>query len=134
LKGRGAELARFDLQTSTDNWPGELSPDGTEFAAITSPQGPIYLFSLRRQATQVIEVKGWSSLLQTLTWAADGKGLFVISALGTDAVLLYVDLNGNAHKLLDHVALGDTPASPDGRHLAFLSQTTDGNIWTMENF
>jgi serine/threonine protein kinase len=134
LKGRGAELTRLDLDPSMDNWPGELSPDGAQFAAITSPGGPIFLFSLRRQATQVIKVEGWSSPLQTLTWAADGRGLFVISASGRDAVLLYVDLYGNAHKLLDHVALGDTPASPDGRHLAFLSQTTDGNMWTIENF
>jgi serine/threonine protein kinase/dipeptidyl aminopeptidase/acylaminoacyl peptidase len=133
-KGRGSELTRFDVDPSMNDWPGELSADGTRYAAITSPGGPIYLFSLRGQATEVINLKGWSNSLQTLYWAADGLGLFVISSSSREAILLYVDLFGNVHKLRDHVALGDSPASPDGRHLAFMSQTTDGNIWTMENF
>ena len=134
LKGRGDELTRFDVESSVTDMPGELSPDGTRFAAITSPGGPIYLFSLRGQGTQVVKVKQWSNPLQTLSWAADGKGLFAVSAVRRDAVLLYVDLEGNAHKLLDHAGLGDTPTSPDGRHIAFMSWTVDGNIWTMENF
>ena len=134
LTGRGPELTRFDADPSMNDWPGELSPDGTRYAAITSPGGPIYIFSLRGQATQAIKLKGWSNSLQTLYWAADGKGLFAISSFGREAVLLYVDLFGNVHKLRDDVALGDSPASPDGRHLAFMSQTVDGNIWTMENF
>jgi Tol biopolymer transport system component len=113
---------------------GELSPEGTRYAAIASTGGPINIFSLRGEGTQVIKLKNWSNPLQTLYWAADGKGFFVISSVGSDASLLYVDLRGNARKLRDHVALGDSPASPDGRHLAFMSQTTDGNIWTMENF
>jgi len=134
LTGRGPELTRFDVDSSMNDWPGELSPDGTRYAAITSPGGPIYIFFLRGQATQAIKLKGWSNSLQTLYWAADGKGLFAISSFGREAVLLYVDLFGNVHKLRDHVALGDSPASPDGRHLAFMSQALDGNIWTMENF
>jgi serine/threonine protein kinase len=134
LEGRGSELSRFDVDPSMNDWPGELSPDCTRYAAITSPGGPIYIFSLRGHATEVIKVKGWSNSLQTLYWAADGKGLFAISSFGREAVLLYVDLFGNVHKLRDHVALGDSPTSPDGRHLAFTSQTVDGNMWTMENF
>jgi serine/threonine protein kinase len=133
-KGRGSERTRFDVDPSMNDWPGELSPDGTRYAAITSPGGPIYIFSLRGQATEVIKVKGWSNSLQTLYWAADGKGLFVISSSNREGVLLYVDLFGNVHKLRDHVALGDSPVSPDGRHLAFMSQTADRNMWTMENF
>ena len=134
LEGRGSELTRFDVDPSMNDWPGELSADGTRYAAITNPGESIYLFSLRGQATEVIKMKGWSNSLQTLYWAADGKGFFVISSSGREAVLLYVDLFGNVRKLRDHVALGDSPASPDGRHLAFMNQTADGNMWTMENF
>ena len=134
LKGRGPVLTHFDVDPSMTDWPGELSPDASRYAAITSPGGPIYNFSLRGQATQVIKVKGWNYPLQTLYWAADGKGLFAISSFSRETVLLHVDLFGNVHKLRDHVAPGDSPASPDGRHLAFMSQTTDGNMWTMENF
>jgi len=132
LKGRGTELTRFDVDIGMI--AGELSPEGTRYAAIASTGGLINIFSLRGEGTQVIKLKNWSNPLQTLYWAADGKGFFVISSVGSDASLLYVDLRGNARKLRDHVALGDSPASPDGRHLAFMSQTTDGNIWTMENF
>lgn len=132
LKGRGIELTRFEVDTGMN--VGELSPEGDRYAAITSPGGPINIFSLRGEGTQVVKVNNWSNPLQTLYWAADGKGFFVISSASRDASLLYVDLRGNAHKLRDHVALGDSPASPDGRHLAFMSQTTDGNMWTMENF
>ena len=134
LKGRGTELTTFDVDPGMKDWPGELSADGTRYAAITSSGGPLNIFSLRGEGTQVIKVKNWSNPLQTLYWAADGKGFFVISSVSRDASLLYVDLRGNAHKLRDHVAAGDSPASPDGRHLAFMSQTVDGNMWTMENF
>ncbi len=132
LKGRGTELTRFDVDIGMNI--GELSPEGTRYAAITSTGGPINIFSLRGEGTQVIKLKNWSNPLQTLYWAADGKGFFVISSFSNDVSLLYVDLRGDVHKLRDHVALGDSPASPDGRHLAFMSQTTDGNMWTMENF
>lgn len=134
MEGRGSELTRFDVDPSMNDWPGELSPDGTRYAAITNPGGPIYILSLHGQATEVIKVKGWGNSLQTLYWAADGQGLFGITSYNREGLLLYVDLFGNAHKLRDHVALGDTPASPDGRHLAYVSETADGNIWTMENF
>jgi len=132
LKGRGAELTRFDVDIGMN--VGELSPEGARYAAITSTGGPLNIFSLRGERTQVIKLKNWSNPLQTLYWAADGKGFFVISSSSNDASLLYVDLRGDVHKLRDHVALGDSPASPDGRHLAFMSQTTDGNMWTMEKF
>jgi serine/threonine protein kinase/Tol biopolymer transport system component len=132
LRGRGTELTSFDVDAGMN--AGELSPEGNRYAAITSPGGPINIFSLRGKGTQVVKLNNWSDPLQTLYWAADGKGFFVISSVSRDASLLFVDLRGSAHKLRDHVALGDSPASPDGRHLAFMSQTTDGNMWTMENF
>jgi hypothetical protein len=50
---------------------------------------------------------------------------------------LYVDFQGNAHLLWENSGgSGETEArpSPDGRHLAFNSWTTSGNIWLMENF
>jgi len=132
VKGRGTELTRWDVDIGMN--VGELSPEGTQYAAITSPGGPLCIFSLRGERTLVIKLNNWSNPLQTLYWAADGKGFFVISSFSNDVSLLYVDLRGDVHKLRDHVALGDSPASPDGRHLAFMSQTTDGNMWTMENF
>jgi WD40 repeat protein len=136
LHGRGPELARFDIDSSENRWWIELSPDGTRVAAIASPTGPIYILSLRGQATQQIHVKGWSNLL-SLSWAADGKSLFVVSGNRHERVLLHVDLRGNAHFLWENPgAYGETSAtaSPDGRHLAMWGWTLNSNMWMMENF
>jgi serine/threonine protein kinase/DNA-binding winged helix-turn-helix (wHTH) protein len=136
VHGRGPELARFDLDWKAGGLPFELSPDGTRIAAIPSPEGPIYIFSLRGQATQQIHVKGWSNL-GWLSWAADGKSLFVFSGNRQERSLLHVDLRGNAHFLWQNPgAYGEAAAvpSPDGRHLAMSGRTLNSNMWMMENF
>lgn len=136
LKGRGRELARFDLDPEKGHWEIALSPDGTRIAAIRTQDGPIYILSLRGEAPQQIRVKGWSNLWQ-LNWAADGKGLFVSSGIAFARILLHVDLQGNAHLLSrDPAWFADKVGypSPDGRHLAWSSFSFDGNMWMMENF
>ena len=136
VHGRGPELARFDLDWKADGWPFELSPDGTRVAAIPSPEGPIYILSLRGQATQQVHVKGWSNL-GWLSWAADGKSLYVYSGNRQERSLLHVDLRGNAHFLWQNPgAYGEAAAkpSPDGRHLAISGRTLNSNMWTIENF
>ncbi len=136
VHGRGRELARFDLDLKEDGWPFELSPGGTRIAAIPSPEGPIYILSLRGQAMQQIHVKGWSNL-GWLSWAADGKSLFVYSTNRQERALLHVDLKGNAHFLWQNPgAYGEAAAkpSPDGRRLAMSGRTLNSNIWTIENF
>jgi serine/threonine protein kinase len=135
LKARGPELTRFALDSNQDHWNLDLSRDGTRIAAIRTPRGPIYIFSLRGQVPQQIQVKGWGNLL-SLNWAADGKGLFVSSGVHGGAVLLHVDLQGNVRVLWKNDGGNWTPAlpSPDGRHLAIQGWTVDGNMWMIENF
>jgi hypothetical protein len=154
LKGRGSELTRFALDPKEDGWRLDLSPDGTRIAASRSPGGPIYILSLRGHPIQIIKAKGWSNL-QWMDWAADGKGLFVFDRLlggpaavvkglfvfdrllgGTAAVIRYVDLQGNAHVLWENHGGNFTEGlpSPDGRHLAIMGSTVDGNMWMLENF
>jgi Tol biopolymer transport system component len=72
--------------------------------------------------------------LQSLGWAADGKSLFVHNEANQKLSILNVDLHGNAHLVRDDVWSSDLPASPDGRYLAFMSQTVNSNLWMMENF
>jgi hypothetical protein len=63
--------------------------------------------------------------------------LFVTAGVRNGKDILYVDFQGNAHLLWENSGgSGETEArpSPDGRHLAFNSWTTSGNIWLMENF
>ena len=135
-KGRGPELTRLTVDPVQNNWWLDLSPDGTRIAATRSAAGPIYIYSLRGQPTQQIEVKGWSNLLN-FAWAANGKGLFVVAGVKGGRVVLYVDFKGNAHLLWEDTGgSGETQAvpSPDGRHLAMQGWTTSGNMWMLENF
>ncbi len=133
LKGRGPELAKFDVSANPDDWGGELSPDGTRIAVTAGPGRPISIISLRGRNTQVITVRGGNNL-QKVSWAADGRSLFVINGVSQKSILLRVDLQGNTSILRDDVWTSDLPASPDGRHLAFMSQSLDANMWMMENF
>jgi Tol biopolymer transport system component len=137
LSGRGPDLARFNLGSIEDSWWVDLSPDGTRVAATPSPAGPIYILSLRGQATRQIQVRGWSNLM-SLSWAADGKSLFVVSGNRLqERALLHVDLQGNAHLLWKNPGASaetTTVASPDGRHLAIFDWTVNSNLWMMENF
>jgi serine/threonine protein kinase len=135
MKGRGPELARFDLDPTANLWLLALSPDGTRIAALRGWEGAIQILSLRGQPAQVIPVKGWNRL-QTLDWAADGKGFYVSCGVQRGSVLLHVDLQGNAKVLWKNDSglrtLGRP--SPDGRHLAIQVLIQNSNIWMIENF
>ena len=79
---------------------------------------------------------GWSNL-ESFTWAADGRSLFVTAGIRNGKELLHVDLKGNVHALWEGIGgSAETEAypSPDGRHLAFHGWTTNGNMWLTENF
>jgi serine/threonine protein kinase/Tol biopolymer transport system component len=151
LKGRGQELARFDIDRGinvTYRW--DLSPDGTRMAILKYSDGAIHILRIRGQSSQKIDVKGWNNL-QSVSWDANGKSLFASSLTPRSAVLLRVSLQGKANVLWEQkvsVAAGrpwsDEPLggpsapwvvpSPDGRHLAIYSWSFNANMWMMENF
>jgi serine/threonine protein kinase len=135
LKGRGSELARIDIDMEAKYFHWDLSPDGTRISIAESTQGSIEILSLRGHATQVVHVKGWNNL-ESLEWAADGKGFFISNGVHGGTVLLHVDLQGNAHVLWKNQGFSSTTdrRSPDGRHLAIQESKVEGNIWTLENF
>jgi hypothetical protein len=114
------------------------------------------ILSLNGHAAQEIAVKGWDIGIDArvangtgegvdFAWAADGEGLFAAGRTLLESVLLYVDLEGNAHVLQEHKG-GLSPTvmggfsvpwgvpSPDGRHLAILNWTRNSNVWIMEGF
>jgi Tol biopolymer transport system component len=135
VKGRGADLLRLDLDPHDEGWVFDLSNDGTHIAALTGPKGPIHILSLRGQSPRVIQAKGLNTM-QALSWAADGKGLYVANGVHGESALLYVDLEGNTRALWQNH--GGNPAiglpSPDGRYLGILGSTMNSNMWMMENF
>jgi len=135
LKGRGPELTRLDLDPNA-YWCTALSPDGSRIAATRRADGPIYILSPHGQPIQQIQVKGWNDV-QSLTWDATGRGLFVAAGVRSGTVLLYVDMQGNASPLWQNAGASEYTIgvpSPDGRHLAITSDTRSGNIWMLENF
>jgi hypothetical protein len=142
MKGRGSELTEFSLDPREGAWSVDVSPDGTRIAAITNPAGPIYIRSLRGDAQNQIQVKGWTNL-RSLNWAANGDSLFV--GTGGNRTILHVNFRGNASVLQKDIlsaAFSDAyaifpayvRASPDGRHLAIAQHTIERNLWMMENF
>ncbi len=135
IKGRGDELAQFALDPNTDFWDAELSPDGTEIAALRSPKGPIYILSLRGKLPREIHVKDWNSFA-SMDWAADGEGLFMSNGIQHGAVILHVDLDGKAQILWTNHGGMYAPGlpSPDGRQLAILASPWESNLWMIENF
>jgi eukaryotic-like serine/threonine-protein kinase len=135
FKGRGAELARFDVDPSfdqtQDSW--DISPDGTRLAA-RGVDGYLQIRSVGDGTTQVIRVKGLNDI-GILTWAADGKGFLVSSGSGGGPVLYHVDLQGNPKalwKCSSNECYGRQ--SPDGRHLNIWDARQNSNMWIMENF
>jgi hypothetical protein len=52
------------------------------------------------------------------------------------ALLLHVDLNGNAQPLWRQPGISFIwgIASPDGRHLAVKGTSADANVWMIDNF
>jgi hypothetical protein len=151
LRGRGRELAKFDIdRAAATTYVWDLSPDGTRVAILKYSEGRIHVLPLGGQASQQIDVKGWKNL-QSVSWAANGKGLFASSLTTGSAVLLHVDFQGKARLLWEQKGsispagrpwdepLGGPSApwaipSPDGRHVAIYSWTLSANMWMMENF
>ena len=135
LQGRGAELARIDIQNEAKKFRWDLSPDGTRICFTRNPQEPIEILFLDSHATQIIHVKDWNNL-ESLDWDTNGEGFFVADGVHGGMVLLQVDLQGNPQVLQKFQGAGGLWArpSPDGRHLAISEYRIDGNIWTLENF
>jgi Tol biopolymer transport system component len=135
IKGLGPKLTQFATDPTKELQDLSISPDETQLAVIPTPDGPIQILSLRGQARQEIAQNGWKHP-ETVNWAADGKGLFVSTAMTGGATLLYLDLQGNPRVLWKGLG-GGYPVvrvSPDGRHLAFAHWTADSNMWMLENF
>lgn len=138
MKGRGKELARLEVEP-TSSYKMDISSDGTRIAVLKRSENRIQILSLTGQPGSEIVVVGWKSL-ESVDWAADGKGLFVSGPSKGNSVLLYTDLHGKATVLWEQA--GEQPGqldvyarpSPDGRRLALFGWSMSSNMWMLENF
>ncbi len=132
-RGKGREIARFD------GWPNwGLSPDGSQLTVVTDDhQGRLQFISLETGARRDMVVKGWS-VLKGVDWTAQGRSVLIGSVTPSGAsVILDVDLDGNAHVLLEtgpHAQVLWAIPSPDGRYAALNVLTGENNVWMVENF
>ena len=139
IKGRGLELARFDLDRPVDlfidNLGCAISPDGTRLAIARSPEGSVEIHSLRGQLIRKISFRTPGKLIG-MSWAPDQKGLFLTTRAPGGTELLHLDLQGNAKSLRRCLGVNACFASPspDGLHLAILDRRQTMNMWMMENF
>jgi Tol biopolymer transport system component len=136
---RGSELLRFDRYPSRDQDLGPLvfalSPDGAWVITSAAPAGPLRILSLRGDAARVLSIKGLN-VKQQAAWMPDGMGLIVTTYRDDTAVLLHVDLQGNARELFrcESAETCFGRPSPDGHHLGVYQSRTTANIWMLENF
>jgi dipeptidyl aminopeptidase/acylaminoacyl peptidase len=130
-------LALFYCDFASDFWKGVealgVHPSGRE----KNNADKIEVLNLAGGTWQEIAVEpGWGDL-QDIAWAADGKSFFVTGLASDSQNLIHVALSGKVERLLSnphrqHYAL--PRPSPDGKYLAFQAQTTDSNVWLIENF
>ena len=138
LRGRGPELARFDLARDVDlfldNLICAISPDGSRLAITRSPESPIEIYTLRGQLLRSIPVRTSGKKI-ALRWAADRRALFVTRRAPAGTELVHLDMQGNENVLRSCVGWGClAEPSPDGRHLSILDIKPTTNMWMMENF
>jgi len=138
VKGRDKLLNTLAVDPSASYRYG-LSPNGTQMAFVKARvnEGQIRLIPLGGGPERFINVKNWIDL-NSLDWAPDGKGLYVTSQSPNGPILLYVDLQGNAHVLWKQKGTFETWSwtipSPDGKYLAILGEAANSNAWTIEGF
>jgi hypothetical protein len=140
VKGRGGELARFDLIRDQEVDPYidhlalcDISPDSTRLAVVRGENEPIEVHSLRGQPTLVISAKRLRGL-RAIAWAANGKGVFASNWTEHGREVVRVDLRGRIDVLWTCSSRCDGTPSPDGRHLGIYNQNVSANMWMMENF
>ena len=134
LKGRGPEIAKITIGPESDFF-WDLSPDGRHIAVLEGLSGRIHILSLTGEAVREIKTKEMETT-QFVTWAADGKALFVSRPTRRGFELLRLDLNGDVHVLWEETGGLGTSAlpSPDGKHLAIRGWSVTSNFWMMTNF
>jgi len=93
------------------------------------------VLTLSDHAWHKISVEPGGGELESIAWAADGKGFFVTSEGPDSSNLLYVTPTGKVKLLLRNERWMFQPLpSPNGKYLAFQAQTWDSNAWMLENF
>jgi serine/threonine protein kinase/Tol biopolymer transport system component len=141
VKGQRRELTKIETEPAEAlgisfakfAFDFDVSPDGARLAVINTLDGHIRILPLDGGTARDIKSRG---ALDTLDWAADGKGFFSSNRSSQGAKVLHIDLEGNTQTLWTQEGPSMTCGvpSPDGKHLAIFGTTLESNAWMIEDF
>lgn len=112
-------------QSDETTYCGPLSPDGRSLVLIRingSMDEDLYLLDLGSGVARHITPHQGKAMYESVNWAADGQGLYIVTDEGRDfTALAYLDLASGAWRWLDTPAWDVEAAalSPNGRLLAY---------------
>jgi Tol biopolymer transport system component len=133
VRGRGRELSHEDAYAQP-LWC--LSPDGSTIAIVVASRDSIpriRLLSTSHAPSREVRLEG-PVAINDISYGADGHSWFVISA-GEQWRLLHVDSRGRTATLTPpQLWMYSSATSPDGKRVAYTSNTGQGNIWMLEGF
>ena len=135
IRGKGDLLGSIQIpDLHVVGW--SLSPDGSEISVL-GHKDRIDILDLYTRAWHDINVQpGWGDF-QSVAWDAEEQGFFLTTVLPQSFNLIHVGINGKVQPLLNNAHrqwFFQPLPSPNGRYLAFQAQTTDSNVWLLENF
>jgi eukaryotic-like serine/threonine-protein kinase len=131
-RGPAAETLKSAIKAS--DW--SLSPDGQNIALTEqNEKAQIRIVSLSKDRVRRLDLGGKWSHLQTISWSANGSGLFV-TAFSPSMTLLSVSLDGNARVLFQQGRnwLCCPKSARNGHLLAFKVQEIQRDAAMIENF
>jgi DNA-binding winged helix-turn-helix (wHTH) protein/Tol biopolymer transport system component len=136
LRGKGRMLGKAQVPRPQMDW--DVSPDGSRLALIGRENYErIGVLTFSDGFWHEISPDRPLGLPLKLAWAADGKGLFMTRIFNDSFDLVHVTLAGKVEQLSHNgqrQGVGKLLPSPDGKYLAYEADTTDSNIWMLENF
>jgi Tol biopolymer transport system component len=127
---------RVPIEPNADyNWA--LSPDGAQMALLRKEWTgcQVQLFRVGKDEKRTLQVKGAVNC-NSLDWASDSRSMFIGSSRGNGSSLMRLGTDGTVQSLWFQPQLSSTWGipSPDGRHIAMLGDSSDANVWVIDNF
>jgi Tol biopolymer transport system component len=137
LRGKGIKIAEVQAVPArlSDGW--SLSSDASHLAVLNlDKQGPaILIISVADGSFKTLLLDSSVGKPQSISWSADGMGFFLTCYAADSFNLVHITSFGKVHTLLrtDRKQWIISPLpSPDGKYLAFQSQSWDSNLWIIQ--
>jgi len=133
IGGRGSELAHILITPGMNCW-WTFSPDGTRISYIEPGYTTIHVLPLDHGRPYEIHVEGWPGFT-VVTASANADGYFVDSRMNGKIALLFVEPSGKAYPLVENGNDRNWAIpSRNGKLVATMDESADGNVWMVENF